>query len=125
MKSIIRILLVEDVDEMRTFLENFLNGMDGIQVFSLARNIWEARLELSKHRPDLVLLDEVLPGESSLDFLKEVRKEGIPVLLLTGMAEPEHPLPEGALARLRKPTEQSLSKDRQRFQAAIAAAFAS
>ena len=32
---------------------------------------WEARLELTRRRPALVLLDEILPGESSVDFLGE------------------------------------------------------
>jgi two-component system response regulator CitB len=118
------ILIVEDVDTMRELLAQLVDGLGGYRVSGRARNTAEARLELSRRRPQLVLLDEVLPGESSLDLLGEVVREGIPVILLTSLEDPAHPLPPGAHSRLAKPDWNSLASDRPRFAQAIAAALA-
>jgi response regulator of citrate/malate metabolism len=117
------ILIVEDVDTMRDLLAQVVGGLAGLHVSGLARNSWEARLELSRRRPALVLLDEILPGESSTDLLSEMLEQGIPVLLLTGLSEPTHPVAAGALGRLIKPGWDTLEADSLRFQAAIMAAL--
>src|SRR3989338_5192717 len=62
-----RILIVEDVDEMRHLLADAIRGVDGFEVSGTAANTWEARIEVDRRRPDLVLLDEVLPGGSGVD----------------------------------------------------------
>jgi CheY-like chemotaxis protein len=114
-----RILVVEDVSEMRELLVELLRGIPGLEAPSSAANGMEARLEMGRRKPDLVFLDEVLPGESSLDLLKELRAQGIPVILLTGMSRGERPIPEGAKARWKKPSWKSLEQDRQRFSGGI------
>lgn len=78
-------------------------------------------MELSRHRPDLVLLDEVLPGESGLDLLQELSRSAIPVILLSEMQNPEHAVAAEAVERLRKPGWKSLEEDRVRFGAVIRA----
>ncbi|MCC7440815.1 MAG: response regulator [Bdellovibrionales bacterium] len=105
------ILIVEDIESMREALEHLLSvgppegGPSPVKRVLRARNTWEARGEIRRHRPDLVLLDEVLPGESSVDLLEELREEGIPVILLTSLEERDHPVPLGALGRVLKPGE--------------------
>lgn len=111
----IRVLVVEDVDAMRAALAVFLKTLPRIEVSGLASNVWEARMELTKSRPDLVFLDEILPGESSLDLLGELNREGIPVVLLTSMENPPPDLPAGVRGRLVKPGWQAFEADRQRF----------
>jgi len=64
-------LIVEDIAEMGKLLEHVLSGISGLNISGIAQNCAEARLELTRRRPDLVFLDELLPGESSADFLKE------------------------------------------------------
>jgi CheY-like chemotaxis protein len=76
-------------------------------------------LELSRRRPDLVLMDEILPGESSLDLLVEIQALSIPVLLVTGVEEPTHEIPPGVAGRLKKPGWDSLKADQERFRVAI------
>ena len=115
----VQILIVEDVESMRSFLEVFLGAIADVKVSGVAKNTWEARIALTRQRPDLVLLDEILPGESSLDLLKEINAHGIPVLLMTGLERPTHPLPDGACARLSKPAWDSVDEDRERFKKAI------
>jgi chemotaxis response regulator CheB len=118
---IVSVLFVEDVPEMRALLEHVLQGIEGIKISGMAQNTFEARLELSRRRPDLVLLDEVLPGESSLDLLAEIRVRRIPVILITSMEKPLPglPLPPGALERISKPGWESVEEDRQRIKKAI------
>jgi DNA-binding response OmpR family regulator len=121
----IRILIVEDVDTMRYLLGIVLSDVPGMSVSGMAANGWEARLELSRRRPDIVLLDEVLPGESSIELLAELRASGIPVLMITGMESPAHPIPEGAEGRILKPGWKSVAEDRERIQASILRALGS
>lgn len=117
------ILVVDDIPEMRELLAQILTGLPEVRSVSLAANIWEARLEWTRRRPDLVILDEVLPGESSLDFVVELKKDGVPILLVTGIRGRNEPLPEGASARLLKPMGRDLETDRKPFQAAIQDVF--
>jgi two-component system response regulator CitB len=118
------VLIVEDVDAMRELLVQLVAGLEGFRVSGAAGNTWEARLELQRRRPQLVLLDEVLPGESSLDLLGELKDQEIPVLLLTGLVEIDRPLPPGAFGRLSKPQAQDWEDDRQRFARALRQALA-
>lgn len=99
----LKVMIVEDVPEMRELLKTAVESVAGIKVSDLAANGWEARVALGRRRPDLVLLDEILPGESSVDLLNELTKDGICVILVTGVQDPSHPLPEGALERWVKP----------------------
>jgi DNA-binding NtrC family response regulator len=110
------VLIVEDVDSMREMLNQLVSELSGYQASGLAANAPEARLELSRRRPDLVLLDEVLPGESGLDLLVELRAQGVPVVLLTGMSDPGHAVPVQALARVSKPSWDTWAADVARFQ---------
>lgn len=118
-KDSIRTLIVEDVPEMEALLESVLQQVPGIQITGRARNGFEARLEVSRRRPDLVILDEILPGESSVDLLNELVSQGIAVILTTSMENPAHALPLGAMTRFMKPTWDSLEKDQARIQQVI------
>lgn len=119
----IQILVVDDVPEMLQLIAQMIQRTPGLVVSSLAKNTWEARLELTRRRPDIVLLDEILPGESSLDLLNDIRSTGIPVLLLTSLENPTHPVPKTASGRLVKPGWKSLDKDRDKFLEAVYAAL--
>ncbi|MDR3608778.1 MAG: response regulator [Oligoflexia bacterium] len=114
-RSPVKVLIVEDVDVMAHLVQLVVQEIDGFVVTGMARNGAEARLELTRRFPDLVLLDEVLPGESSLDLLEELRSLKVPVILLTSMRDRTEPLPEGALARMLKPTWKTLKDDKIRI----------
>jgi DNA-binding NtrC family response regulator len=116
-QSAISVLVVEDVDEMKALLEFLLKDVQGLKISGLARNGFEARLSLSRNRPQIVLLDEVLPGESSHDLLQEIHQQGIPVLLMTSLEGKSsvRALPSGACARITKPGWESIEQDRTRI----------
>jgi len=80
------ILIIEDHENLRTSLKECLEK-DGYFV-SVAENLQNAaRLVLGK--PDLIILDWMLPDGQGLDFLVEMRKSGnrVPVILLTARAD--------------------------------------
>jgi len=104
---------------MRQLLGDMISAIPGLAVSGVAQNGWEARLELTRRRPDLVLLDEILPGESAGDLLAEFHATGIPVLLLTSLEKPTHDLPPEAAGRIVKPGFDTLETDSQRFRSAI------
>ncbi len=120
MKSLgLDLLVVEDVDEMREMLQQMLSAIPGVRNVVCAQNCGEARLELSRRRPHLVFLDEVLPGESSLDLLKELQSTPTRVVLMTGIVQADHAVPPGVVTRLFKPDWDSLASDQDRFIQAI------
>ena len=105
---------------MQELLSEMLVGIPGVEISGKAGTGPEARLELDRRCPDLVLLDEVLPGESSLDLLDFIQSRKIPVILVTGMSEGiGRPLPQGASLRLRKPSWNTLGADQVRFADAL------
>ncbi|MEK6704756.1 MAG: response regulator [Bdellovibrionota bacterium] len=118
-EAAVRILIVEDVENMCRLLKDLLSSIDGIAVSGFARNGWEARREILRNRPDLVLLDEVLPGESSIDLLNEFNSQGLLVILLTGMKDANHQVHKKALGRIYKPSLDNLVEDKKRVGEAI------
>lgn len=84
MPGMIKVLIVDDEEEFASALAERLELRD--MEASLAHDAAQAREQLQKQRPDVVLLDVLLPGESGLDVLTEIKSEmpDLPVLLLTG-----------------------------------------
>jgi len=80
------ILLVEDTRELALVVARELEAA-GYRVLRAADGRSALDL-LERERPDLVLLDWMLPGVSGLDVLREVRRErATPVLMLTARGE--------------------------------------
>ena len=105
-----RVLVVEDNAQLTALLAEFLTG-HGYEVIQ-ARNGVEAMVSLTAPEnefPDVVLLDIGLPlesGVSVLSFVRQVMRNDVPVVVLTGRADPEDEaaLRElGVSAYLRKP----------------------
>lgn len=82
-----KILIVEDEDNIRELVKynlimndfEVIESADGLEGLELAR----------KDKPDLLLLDLMLPGKNGLDICKELRTEGskVPIVLLTAKNE--------------------------------------
>lgn len=82
------IFFVEDEESLTQALATFLRGKG--YIVEIAHNGKEAVKMLPTVRPDLILLDIILPEMSGLDFLKEIQQPGseyadIPVLVLTNL----------------------------------------
>jgi two-component system, OmpR family, response regulator AdeR len=80
------VLVVEDESEIADVLEAYLRK-DGFRTERAADG--ERALELQRLvKPDLILLDVMLPKKDGLEVLRKVRAEGnTPVILLTARAE--------------------------------------
>jgi DNA-binding response OmpR family regulator len=79
------VLVVDDDQSLRLLCRINLE-LDGFDVREAA-TLAAARAAVRDARPDVVLLDVHLGGESSDALLDELRAEGIPVLIVTGSAD--------------------------------------
>ncbi|HTH98196.1 MAG TPA: response regulator [Stellaceae bacterium] len=101
------LLLVDDDARLRAVLRRYLerNQFRITEAASAA----EARKRLGSFAFDLVVLDVMMPGESGLDMLADLRRtNAVPVLMLTAMAETRdriNGLERGADDYLAKPFE--------------------
>jgi two-component system, OmpR family, phosphate regulon response regulator OmpR len=82
-----RIWVVDDDPEIRQLLATYL-GQQGYEVRCL-HDALQLRARLENQRPDLVVLDLMLPGEDGLTALRRLRDAGddLPVLMLTARGE--------------------------------------
>ena len=83
-----RILVVDDDTELRMLLEKYLGRYD----FEIATLPDAADVErrLARFRPDVLVLDLMLPGEDGLSVCKRLRGRGetVPIIMLTARDEP-------------------------------------
>lgn len=81
-----RVLVVDDDDAVRTLLVRYLE-MEGFSVDEVADGA-SALAAVAARRPDLVLLDLVLPGEDGLDILSRLRRTSdLPVIVLSARGQ--------------------------------------
>ena len=101
------ILVVDDDKRLRELLRKYLTEQ-GFRV-TVATDAADARRKLDGLAFDLLVLDIMMPGESGLELTRALReKDGVPILLLTAMGEPEDRiagLETGADDYLAKPFE--------------------
>lgn len=88
------ILIVEDEAAIRDMLRLALEAQDFI-VYE-AEDAKQANRKLTQQMPDLILLDWMLPGQSGLDYLKQLKQkpetQDIPIIVLTARAEEDNKL---------------------------------
>lgn len=86
----IRVFLVDDHKSLLWGLERLIEGeQPGMQLVGKASRRKELFELLPNARPDIILLDLDLNGESSLDFLDEIlRQSQAQVLVLTALQDP-------------------------------------
>jgi two-component system, OmpR family, phosphate regulon response regulator PhoB len=86
-----QILVVEDEQAIREVIA-FALRRDGFSVRE-AGNCHEARIQLTDERPDLVLVDWMLPDMSGLELTRLLKRDpdtrDIPIIMLTARAEEE------------------------------------
>lgn len=84
------VLVVEDDADTRQLLVDALSGA-GFDV-SVAPSGAAGLSALREHVPDIVLLDQLLPGISGLDVCREIRRQpglsAVPVVMLTALSQP-------------------------------------
>lgn len=84
-----RILLVDDEQELLDMVLSILMTY-GFHNIKTAKSVNEALTEAKKSRPELVILDVMLPDGSGFDLMEELKRSGdYPVLFLTARGEDE------------------------------------
>jgi two-component system response regulator NreC len=71
----VRILIVDDHAVVRTGLRLLLDGEDGLETVAEAGSARDAVFEARKHKPDVILMDVVLPDRSGIEATRDVLKE--------------------------------------------------
>jgi two-component system, NtrC family, nitrogen regulation response regulator NtrX len=94
------VLVIDDEPQVRSLLRDFLATVAN-EVTTAASGA-EALDILGVFRPDLIIVDMVMPGMSGTEALDAVRRAGLrmPVILISGHVTT---MPEGFFAFLRKP----------------------
>jgi DNA-binding response OmpR family regulator len=82
-----KILIVEDDPNISLGLEEVLKG-DGYEIAVCHRGD-EAEAAARRHRPDLIVLDVMMPGKNGYDVCRDLRadKVAIPILMLTAKSQ--------------------------------------
>jgi two-component system phosphate regulon response regulator OmpR len=102
------VLIVDDDDRIRELLERYL--VKNCFVVSTSQSAGSARLLMQKYIFDMMVVDYMMPGESGVDFLSDLRrkKDNTPAIMLTALGETENRiegLAAGADDYLPKPFE--------------------
>ena len=84
----VTVLVVEDNALILGFVNKTVSDA-GFKVTSVT-NAEDALKSIQEHKPDIILLDIILPGMDGLEFLKTVRKDGelknIPVVIISNLS---------------------------------------
>lgn len=87
-----KILIVDDAPAGREAMAKWLQR-EGFETYT-ARNGAEGLVRLKEAKPDLILLDHMMPEVDGLTFLAGIRRfpkwKNIPVIMMTGMKDNSH-----------------------------------
>src|SRR5438067_12723818 len=88
----IKIVLVDDHAVVRSGLRLLLDGQEEIEVVGEAGNAKDAIFRARALKPDVILLDVVMPGQSGIDVLPSLLKEApeTRVLVLSMQDDPSY-----------------------------------
>jgi CheY-like chemotaxis protein len=83
------VLIVDDAEENVEFMSEILEEQG--HAYRVARNGKEAMAALREKRPDLVLLDIMMPRKSGVKVFQEMKKdpalENVPIIIVTGLGD--------------------------------------
>jgi CheY-like chemotaxis protein len=103
----VRVVIVDDSDQIRRLLASFLDADERFEVVGQGADGDDAIELAARTRPELLILDQQMPGRSGVDALPEIRRQapGTAVVLYTGGTDAgtyQAAMAAGALAVLDK-----------------------
>src|SRR4029079_3357788 len=69
----ISLAIVEDLDEVRDGLKNFISLSNDFKVLDTFKTAEEALYDIPKLKPDLVIMDISLPGMDGIECIRQVK----------------------------------------------------
>jgi DNA-binding NarL/FixJ family response regulator len=69
----ITLVIVEDLDEVRDGLKNFISLSSDFKVLNTFKTAEEALTDIPKLKPDIVIMDINLPGINGIECIKQVK----------------------------------------------------
>lgn len=86
-----KVMVVEDEGDIRDILKSLLES-EGFQVVALESGM-NILNDLQQNQPDLLLLDQILPGKTGVEAVREVRGSDefskLPIIMVTGLSGEE------------------------------------
>ena len=82
-----RIMLVDDNEELTTALTAYLNSTDDCEVVATAENGEKALEIFPSVKPDVLILDLVMPHIDGFEFLERVDKGNTKILVLSALSQ--------------------------------------
>jgi twitching motility two-component system response regulator PilH len=108
--AIKNILIVDDFRAEQIYLSEIL-ASEGF-LYRVAGNAEDAQIAIDAQRPDLILMDVVMPGQSGFQYTRTLSKNplysGIPIMLCTSKDQPTDKmwgLRQGAIDYIVKPIQ--------------------
>ena len=108
-KDLCRVLCIEDNQDILAVLRFSLESIGGFEV-RISTNPAEVPTAITEFKPDLVLLDRMLPGTDGLELIRKLPSlagdQGLPVVFLTAKSQDKdirEMLATGALDVIPKP----------------------
>lgn len=88
----IKVVLVDDHEIVRHGLKGLLDVTEGIQVVGEGADGSDAVGLVDKHRPDVVLMDLIMPGMNGVEATKAImaRHPEVRILILSSFGEEDH-----------------------------------
>ena len=89
MKKRIRVLLADDHAMVRDGLATYLDQLDDIEVVAIAADGRDALEQARRTRPDVALIDVVMPGLNGLDAAAFIHEEypGVRIIMISVHAD--------------------------------------
>lgn len=100
----VRVLVVDDSALFRSTLVQALSSMANIEVVGEAADAFEARDKINELKPDVLVMDVVMPKLDGITFLRQLMEQyPLPCVMISGTAEEGAALEAGAADFMMKP----------------------
>ena len=91
--DLIRVLVVDDHDLVRTGISRMLSDIDGLQVVGQAESGEEALVKARELKPDVVLMDVKMPGIGGLEATRKIMRSHPDIKVVAVTVCEEDPFP--------------------------------
>lgn len=100
----VRVLVVDDSALFRSTIVQALSSMPNIEVAGEAADTFEARDKINELKPDVLIMDVVMPKMDGLTFLRQLMEQyPLPCIMVSGTADEKAALEAGAADFMKKP----------------------